>query len=171
MKLAIIGCLSMLALTCNCFGPSAAKVYGRASNPDRLARRLPAIPDRWSEDRQGAFCVWHNPAFSDPQTTNAPMHEHKELCVDRSGRPLEETDYYLSGKWSIPLRCWRDPDDPQKKEEERLIVRYDFEAARTGKDPWHCDVNAGPHAREQSLGVVSFQQAEEILKEWGVSRL
>jgi hypothetical protein len=150
-------------------GPSATAVYGRGSNADRVKRGLPVIPASWIERGGGPQADWNNPDHADARTTNAPMHSYKDTFIDRtSGMPLKETDYYQSGKWYPGL--WHDPDDPNDKKLEILSITYDFEAERSGKNPWHCEVNAGPHARMPS-GEVPLDEAEAMLKEWGLKRL
>jgi hypothetical protein len=149
-------------------GPTAVTVYGRASNPDRVKRGLPVIPITWIERGGGPQADWVNPACSNPATTHDPMHSHKDLFIDKSGNPLKETDYYQSGKWYPGL--YHDPDDPNSKKLEELYITYDFEAARAGKNPWYCEVNGGPHAR-MPTGEVTLDEAEAMLKEWGLKRL
>ena len=164
----IIAATSMLLVGCS-RGPDATVAYGRASNPDRVTRKLPVIPPTWTERGTGGLQAdWGNPELADPKTTSNRMHSHKELFIDKSGSPLRETDLYQSGKMYILLRP--DPDDPNTKEIEILTITYDFEAARAGKSPWYCRVNGGPNAR-MPLGEVTLDEAEAMLKEWGVKRL
>ncbi len=143
---------------------------GREYNEERKARQVPIIPDDWNGRGGYLEADWANPAKANPKTTENPMHAMKYLSVDPRRNLHQEYDYYYSGK-KFPSKS-----EPDSFVSECLTVRYDYNAARAGKNPWRCDVSCGPHYRDtfradERSGEVTFEEAEAILKEWGISRL
>src|SRR5262249_47944618 len=144
-------------------------VCGRASNPLRMSHQVPIIPDHWNGFGGGRDATWGNPAFADARTTNNAMHARKYVVADGRGGLRREDDYYYSGR-KYPSEIERGEMDS-----EELTIQHDFEAP-TGRDPWRCTINCGPHYRRSTRsdtvdGQVTLAEAEAILKEWGISRL
>jgi hypothetical protein len=82
----------------------------------------------------------------------------------------QEYDHYYSGK------KYSSKFEQNGLDWESLTIRYDYVAAGEGKNPWQCSISCGPHFPEISqsvkmLGEVTFEEAEAILKEWGIGRL
>jgi hypothetical protein len=95
------------------------------------------------------------------------MHSRKELFLDfKSGELWREDDFYQSGK-----QCHLMGSDPGQLNPEELTITYNFKEARAGKAPWHCRVNGGSHYASSKDGEVTLEEAEAILKEWGLKRL
>ncbi|MCL2645591.1 MAG: hypothetical protein FWD61_01135 [Phycisphaerales bacterium] len=166
---------SMILVTCVLLvgckrGPRAEQVYGRASNPDRKVRGLPVIPDTWVERGGGYQADWNNPAHADQRTTHDTMHTYKELLLDKTGNPRQESDYYQSGKqYHGRFNTHKD-----EKSWEEISITYDFQAAKDGKNPWRCSICCGPHEKRpdgRPDGELTLEEAEAILKEWGLTRL
>jgi hypothetical protein len=148
-------------------GPSATAVYGRASNADRKARGLPIIPPTWIERPCGDQADWNNPDHANVRTARNPMHTYKDLFLDEDGNPRCENDEYQSGK-----RYHQFATEPGDLSPETMTITYDFRAAREGKNPWSCQVNCGPHdTTPPSAPTLTLEDAEAILKEWGLKRL
>jgi len=149
-------------------GPSPNAVCGPASNNQRQSHRLPVIPATWIESGTSDDANWTNPAFADTKTEYLPMHARKYSVANKQGQLKFEIDYYYSGRKYPSL------SEPNSFERERVTIKYDFEAERAGKNPWRCDVSCGPHYQMGSSmdnGQVSLEEADAILKEWGISRL
>jgi hypothetical protein len=161
--------ITILSVGCN-FNPPKTGPFGHGYNEERRTRHIPIIPDGWNGRGGYREADWGNPDLADPKTTRNPMHARKEIFVDASRGLHREYDYYYSGK-EYPSQYKRDSTD-----REELTIRYDFEAARMGQNPWRCEVNCGPHYRfppraGEVCGQVTFEEAEAILKDWGISRL
>ncbi len=166
--LIVVAFIIMACMVGGCGGPSPDAVCGPAANNQRRSHRLPVIPTNWIGSGTDDCANWTNPALADPKTEHLPMHASKYTVADKLGRLTQEFDYYYSGRQYPSL------SEPNSMERERLTIEYDFEAERAGNNPWRCDVSCGPHYRSGSNmdnGQVSLEEAEAILKEWGLSRL
>ena len=154
--------LSGLAwIACGC-GTSGPPRHGREANADRLARKIPVIPEDWAVTGQLKTQVdWVNPDSQDPRNANRPRHSGKTVFMDPDGTPASEWDYYDSGK-EYP-GCGSVPETPFY---QRMTIVYRYDSSRAGKDPWECDVHCGPEK-----GKYTLAEAEAILREWGLQRI
>jgi hypothetical protein len=155
----------MLAFSLTGCGESDSQYFKRIAayreprNALRAQRNIPTIPSNWVVRADRSAVAWDNPDFVSGK--NVPMHQYKFLTfalVD-SGKLLEETDHYESGK------RWVDPQAGTMH--EYLRVTYSFELERQGKPPWKAEVlEAGFHPRS-----ITLADAEQILEKWGINRL
>jgi hypothetical protein len=157
---------AVLVSGCNS-GPTESEARDRSFNDNRKLCRVPTIPDSWkrSATRDG---TWTNPAFAKPNMV--AIHASKFIAVDQQGQPFRESDYYYSG------RQYQSQFDPSRLDWETITIRYDYRAAQKMRNPWYCTISCGPHFRSATSasvtdGELTLEEAETILKEWGLPRL
>jgi hypothetical protein len=168
-RIAVWGIVAVFSA--GCFpGPAA---HGRSFNEARKTRKIPIIPEHWKEmgrvrDADWSDAHWSDPTLASSEAPSNPMHASKYVVIDAHGNLLQECDCYWSG------RKYPSGLEPNRSNPECLTIRYDFGAERMGKNPWRCEISCGPHYRDtppQLAGQVTLDEAEAILKEWGLSRL
>ncbi len=176
-RLAILGRIQGLSLAMllswSCFGcgvltgnPNVEK-YSAKMNQDRIKRKLPIVPGNWTVYSALRTQIdWVNPPFQDPVTypgtSGKAMHATKQILLDADGNPDQETDTYYSGKKNHGV----DPDSGFLGESISITYNYQSEKNDFVKPLWQCDVSCGPEEGEHTI-----DEAEAILKRWGIQRL
>jgi hypothetical protein len=135
--------------------------YAREWNEERKSRKLPVIPAKWEFTWGGRTCGrWYNPLCKDPAKTNSRMYRSKGVSWSEKGEILKEVDIYQNDKF------YESKSEPGSSYIEMLHITYDYKLAAEGENPWECQIFDGPRR-----GMHSLEEAEKILKEWGLSRL
>ena len=88
------------------------------------------------------------------------VHSGKKVAY-REGKRAWEEDYYYSGR--VFDGSIIDPDSGTAW--EQIIVHYDYTSPAS---PWSCHVVSDRH---DGLTTVNLQEAETILRSWGLARL
>ena len=134
--------------------------YREARNPLREQRDIPIIPTNWVVRADRSAVAWDNPDFTSGKS--GPLHQYKFLLftgID-SGTILAETDHYESGK------RWDHLDAGTL--DEYLDITYSFDLERRGSPPWTAELR---RFRSGAAEQISLEQAEQVLKSWGIERL
>ncbi len=155
-KIIMIVLVICTVLISGCRSKTPAK-YGREHNDERKRHLIPVIPDDWFEQDDG----WWKPSRDIAQTV--PHHCQKYITYDEQGLHTENDTYY-SGK------TYPEPDSdsgPGAKRRERLDITYDYDAKGEERYPWTFHIDSG----ERSKPPGTLEEAEAILKSWGIERL
>jgi hypothetical protein len=109
-------------------------------------------------DRNVLQVCFRDPRHGSGNAAKTPMHTRKQVMLDRqSGAVISEEDTYFSGATFV-----RGGADPGTDFEE-MYITFTYTGAEAGT--WQCTVNCGPDE-----GPHSLQEAEQILRKWGLTR-
>src|SRR5437879_5490324 len=129
--------------------------YGIGFNTERIKRGIPPIPTSWSITDMGRFFDCADP---NPDQTK-PHHLAKRVFADRQGNIDHEEDYFYSGKSFY----WK---TKQENVNEEITLHYDYSAEHSG-NPWRITGNLVTY---RMIVHLSLEEADRILKLWGLSR-
>ena len=160
--------LLIVLLTANTFACRTLKhyepQYGKIFNAKRKEIGLPIIPNNWEISSVHAEeCTWVNPERKKQYTNRTPVHWSKYLNY-RTGALISETDTYY-GHEDYHLK-----DEGTYREELVITYFYQEDTLVYGSEAktWKIWLygNTAPEGK-----VINLQEAESILKEWGLDRL
>jgi hypothetical protein len=148
VALAIAGC-----------GGGPKPKYGLDFNGQRAQKKIPAIPNDWvnyNTFNNANEAAWRPPGIVD---YSKPYHARKSVRY-YGGTITDEMDVYYSGK------SWSMKSADGGTDWESIVVSYSYEDEQKGRDPWTCGYHGEAGGKDLTL-----DEAETMLKSWGINRL
>lgn len=135
-------------------------MYGKEFNQERVAANIPILPDNWEASGSNSLksMKWYNPDLDNLLEAHIPFHASKYIQLEYGALKLEQDIYYGSEdvRW----------DDSTQRESISITVFY--EGIVSGFD--HVELKREIFITNNSsfMGEISLEEAEGILKSWGI---
>jgi hypothetical protein len=155
--------LFVVTVACGLLPSRPAPKYGPEYNAERMRIGLPILPENWKLVYSGPDGArWLNPEADAKERARIPVHSEKSVDYD-SGVLLSDGDSYYGSK---------DYTDIEGTHREFVGITYHYQIGKNdrpgqqlGWDAMRCD------AEEPKCKYISLEEAEVILKAWGLQRL
>lgn len=144
-------------------------LYAKAWNQERVKRGItPYYPNLILDQSDSSGASWTNVAYTSAYETTRPIHRYKMIHLNKGDLEFE-VDFFLSGKkWSQPTF------ESGSEFPEYLMITYYYDTTNynnttmAGKccAPWHCVYENSPLEKQ-----ITIDEADSILKSWGIDRL
>jgi len=139
--------------------------YSQDHNEERKKLGLPIIPDHWKiAGLSSEHVIWSDPERENKLEHRIPFHASKRVDY-KSGTLQRERDRYYGVEDYVDAN-----GDLQR---ERLTITYYYQVDGDDEPRWRIALMQD-EKRDGDVfkdGKVTLEEAEEILREWGIERL
>jgi len=152
----------MTTVACGLLPSRPAPKYGPEYNAERMKVGLPVLPENWKLVDSGPDgAAWLNPEANAKERSRIPVHSEKHVRYENGILISEGDSYYGSQDYTNIDGTYR----------EFIGITYHFKVSRNdrlqklGWTATRCDA-VEPYCKD-----ISLEEAEAILKAWGLQRL
>lgn len=160
----VLGVILFLVTTACGFLPSRpAPKYGPEYNAERMKIGLPILPENWKLIYSGPDgAVWLNPEADAKYEARIPFHRTKRVGYENGVLISEGDSYYGSKDYTNVDGTFR----------EFVGITYHFRIGKNDRPGQHLGWDAIRADATAPYGeYISLEEAEAILKAWGLQRL